>query len=361
MGRAELAGRLRNTAPGARAALFAEADAVRRAAVGDTVHLRGLVEISSHCARACHYCGLNANNQALPRYRLTIAEITAAAQAAAACGYGTVVLQGGEDPGLTGDFISKTISAIKRETGLAVTLSLGERDTDDLINWRAKGADRYLLRFETGNRDLYQRYHPDLPGRKSDRLAQLQVLRELGYEVGSGVLVGLPGQTYDDLAADIELFSALRLDMVGVGPFIPHPATPLGRTPFPADAEQVPNTADLALAVIALARLELPQANIPSTTALATLNPADGYAAGLRAGANVVMPNVTPARYRRQYEVYPGKPAPHDEVTGCDHYIREMLAGLGRNAGVGRGDSPAFLARRAAAEKARTGGEQHGN
>ena len=201
------------------------------------------------------------------------------------------------------------------------------------------------------NRELYQRHHPDLPGSGNDRIAQLQLLRDLGYEVGSGVLVGLPGQSYDDLAADIELFSALRLDMIGVGPFIPHPATPLGKTPFPADPGQVPNTADMALAVIALARLELPRANIPSTTALATLSPADGYAAGLRAGANVVMPNVTPARYRLQYEVYPGKPAPHDEAAGCDRNIREMLAGLGRTAGSGRGDSPAFLARRAALQR----------
>lgn len=352
MSHAELAERLRDRAPAARAALFAEADAVRRATVGEAVHLRGLVEISNHCMRACHYCGLSTHHAALPRYRLTVGEITAAARTAAACAYGTVVLQSGEDPGLTPEMVSEVIRTIKRETGLAVTLSLGERTADELIAWRAQGADRYLLRFETGNRELYQRYHPDLPAANNDRLAQLQLLRDLGYEVGSGVLVGLPGQTFDDLAADISLFSALRLDMIGVGPFIPHPATPLGRQVFPADPEQVPNTADMALAVIALSRLELPQANIPSTTALATLNPGDGYAAGLRCGANVVMPNVTPARHRVQYEVYPGKSAPHDDATGCDRRIRALLAGLGRTAGAGRGDSPAFLARRAAANRA---------
>ncbi len=342
----ELAARLRAADPASRAALREEADRVRAATVGDAVHLRGLIEISSTCARDCYYCGLRANNRALSRYRLTLDETVAAAQRAAACGYGTVVMQGGEDPGLTRALVSEAIRAVRRETGLAVTLSLGERDRDDLIEWRAQGADRYLLRFETGNRELYDRYHPPLGGKPSDRIAQLALLRDLGYEVGSGVMVGLPGQTFDDLAADIQLFAALDLDMVGIGPFIPHPDTPLGQRPVPTDAEQVPHTAAMALAAIALTRLLLPDANIPSTTALATLDPEAGYAAGLQWGANVVMPNVTPAQYRAQYLVYPGKPAPHDDATGADCRLREMLASLGRTVGTGAGSSARYRRRR---------------
>jgi biotin synthase len=268
------------------------------------------------------------------------------------------VLQAGEDYGLTGARVEALVRRLKAETPLAVTLSLGERPDDDLRRWRRAGADRYLLRFETGNRELYDRIHPGLPGRPSDRLAQLRRLRALGYEVGSGIMVGIPGQSWDDLADDLLRFRALDLDMIGIGPYLPHPATPLGRValgegdrdgtmplPLPAD-RQVPNDETTTLKAVALTRLLCPRANIPSTTALATLDPARGRELGLRCGANVVMPNLTPPAYRSAYEIYPGKAGAGETAEVCQVGLETRLAALGRNAGSGRGDAPAHLRRR---------------
>ena len=202
--------------------------------MGDEVHLRGLIEISNRCVRECHYCGLRAGNRNLRRYRMSEEEIMACVAQAHAYGYGTVVMQSGEDEGITADWMAGIIRRIRRETPLAVTLSLGERDEADLKAWREAGADRYLLRFETSNPELYARIHPIPHPRRGDGRSRLEILRDLaamGYEIGSGVMVGIPGQTYDDLAPDIELFRELDLDMIGVGPFIPHPGTPLGSAP----------------------------------------------------------------------------------------------------------------------------------
>ena len=324
-------------------ALWERADRVRREHVGDDVHLRGLIEIGSHCVRQCAYCGLRAGNRGLQRYRMASHEILECAHQAVEFGYGTVVLQAGQDPGITAGWLADIVRRIKADTPLAVTLSLGERSREELALWRHAGADRYLLRFETSNPTLYDRIHPSLPGERSDRIGILHTLRELDYETGGGVMIGLPGQTYGDLAADVDTFRELDLDMVGVGPFLPHPDTPLGRSAGAGTAargEQVPNTESMTYKVVALTRLVCPKANIPSTTALATVNTAQGRELGLQRGANVVMPNLTPPRYRVLYEIYPSKACINETARDCHTCLRRRIESIGRTVGVGRGDSP---------------------
>ncbi len=329
--------------------LWREADRARREAVGDEVHLRGLVEISNCCVRSCGYCGLRREHHELPRYRMTAEEVLACAREGERLGYGTLVLQSGEDPAITAQEMAGLVRRIKRETPLAVTLSLGERRDDELRLWREAGADRYLLRFETTNAALYARIHPALGRTSGDRIALLVRLREMGYEVGSGVMVGIPGQSWDDLANDIEMFARLDLDMIGVGPFIPHPATPLGNataaqgSSLPS-AEQVPRDARTTWKTIALARLACPRTNIPSTTALAAIDAEQGRALGLQRGANVVMPNLTPLTYRAHYDVYPGKPGTETAETFHAALVAQIQA-MGRAIGAGQGPAPAMRAR----------------
>ena len=287
--------------------LWQRADRVRSERVGDGVYLRGLVEISNYCVRRCAYCGLQAGNRRLQRYRLNEEEILQCVSEIEQLGIGTVVMQGGEDEGLDSAWIARIIRQIKTTTSLAVTLSLGERPIDDLILWKEAGADRYLLRFETSDRKLYQSIHPAYKDRVQHRLELLPMIRTIGYEVGSGVMIGLPGQTYSSLANDLLLFRQLDLDMIGVGPYIPHHETPLGRIQTQHSSEQVSNTELMTYKVIALARLLCPEANIPATTALSTLNPESGHQVALQRGANIVMPNITPAQKRTYYEIYPGK------------------------------------------------------
>ena len=322
------------------ALLWERADGIRRRHVGDEVHLRGLIEISNHCSRQCHYCGLRSGNEELHRYRMTEGEIMASVSEAVGYGYGTVVMQSGEDEGITRDWMAGIIRRIRQETSLAVTLSLGERPTADLRAWRLAGADRYLLRFETGNRGLYDEIHPPRGRKRSDRPEILRRLREIGYEIGSGVMIGIPGQTYEDLARDIELFGEMDLDMIGVGPYIPHPGTPLGREfekrCAPA-AEQVPNSEGMTYKVIALARIVCPEANIPSTTALATLNLSEGRELGLARGANIVMPNLTPVAYRADYEIYPAKACIRETAADCRACLNRRIVSLGRTVGRGKG------------------------
>lgn len=321
--------------------LWSEADAVRAAHVGDEVHLRGLIEASSHCRRHCLYCGLRAPSEGLDRYRMDSAEIVACAREAVRLGYGSVVIQGGEDPGLTRALIAEAVRAIKRDTPLAVTLSLGERGDGDLQVWREAGADRYLLRFETSDPALYRRIHPDLPGRPSDRFAQLVRMRRMGYEIGSGIMVGIPGQTWDALARDILRFRDLDLDMIGLGPFLPSPRTPLGGPDAAAflapPGEQVPNDEITTLKALALTRLACPEANLPSTTALATLDRERGRELALMRGANVVMPNVTPVAYRVRYEIYPGKACVNETAATCQGCLEGRIHGLGRRVAKGPG------------------------
>lgn len=341
-------GWLREEDPTRLGALWAEADRTRRDHVGDAVHLRGLLELSNHCVRRCAYCGIAAPRQDLPRYRMTAEEILEGARLALALGFGTVVMQAGEDYGLTRESVAAAVSSVKRETGLAVTLSLGERSEEELRAWKEAGADRYLLRFETTDAALYERVHPSLPGMRSDRFAQLRALAAMGYEPGSGVMVGLPGQTWSTLADDLLAFADLDLDMIGVGPYIPDPTTPLGRAclepgcpdpEFPASAgeEQVPRDELTTLKVVALARLVRPDANIPATTALATVDRERGRELGLTRGANIVMPNLTPAKYRRLYAIYPAK-ASSDEGPGqTAEAVKRRILALGRTLGTGPG------------------------
>ena len=349
MNRSEIVQWLREPAENRLETLWERADAVRSEHVGDEVHLRGLVELSNHCRRSCHYCGLRADNAELTRYRMSRDEVLEAAGTAVELGYGTIVMQAGEDPGITEEGMAELIRQIKAETPLAVTLSLGERTDRELKAWRAAGADRYLLRFETSNPTLYRRIHPAYGGHPEDRIDLLHRLRELGYEVGSGVMIGIPGQTYESLARDIELFAQLDLDMIGCGPFIAHPKTPLGETH--ADrAEQVPADQQMTFKVLALARIVCPDTNIPATTALATLNRDSGRELGLQRGANVVMPNLTPTAYRQMYEIYPGKACVNEGIEQCHPCILRRIDQIGRRPGRGRGDSVRYRRHTAAGE-----------
>jgi biotin synthase len=336
----EILGWLRETNPARLEELWRAADEMRRSCVGDAVHLRGLVEISNFCARQCAYCGLRAGNTSLARYRLLADEIFEAAQQAVKFGYGTVVLQGGEDYGITTEWLVEIIRRIKSETPLAVTLSLGERPDKDLAAWRAAGADRYLLRFETSDRNLFEEIHPPLGNRKCDRIAILRRLKQHGFEVGSGVMVGIPGQTYASVADDIVLFRELDLDMIGIGPFIPHPATPLGsgfKIFPPVNGEQVPNSELMVYKAVALTRLVRSDANIPATSALATINKKNGRELGLQRGANVFMPNLTPLKYRRLYEIYPAKACITETGDACNGCLSARIQMIGRHIGRGAG------------------------
>ena len=324
--------------------LWRAANLTRHLYVGDEVHLRGLIEVSNHCVRNCAYCGISACAPKVERYRMSQEDILECADKALAYGFGTVVMQAGEDPGITGEWMADTIRKIKDRTGLAITLSLGERSEADLRAWREAGADRYLLRFESTDPDLYWRIHPSPPGGMSDRLEQLMSMRDMGFEIGTGVMVGIPGQTWATLANDIWTFRDYDMDMIGIGPYIPSPGTPLDgplgeMLQVEAGTEQVPNDSLTTLKALALTRLVCPETNIPSTTALATLDPGSGRADGLTRGANVIMPNLTQPTYRVLYQIYPGKAGLHETADITTTRIRAQIEALGRRVGMGPGTS----------------------
>ncbi|MEO0085305.1 MAG: [FeFe] hydrogenase H-cluster radical SAM maturase HydE [candidate division WOR-3 bacterium] len=317
--------------------LWQRADTVRRERVGDVVHLRALIEVSNHCRRNCLYCGIRAGRR-IQRYRMSDSEVLGCARQAARLGYGTVVLQAGEDDGLSTEVVALMVRRIKAETGLAVTLSLGERNADELAVWHKVGADRYLLKHETSDVRLYRRIRPGCE--LTDRLHLLRLLRELGYELGSGIMVGIPGQSWESVCDDIALFRDLDLDMVGIGPFIAHPDTPLGRNAHRlalVAEKQVPATDLLTLKVVALTRLVCPTANIPATTALATISPGSGRQSALSCGANVWMPDLTPQEYRQLYDIYPGKAGGQLTVEEQHERLLEVLEGMSRIPGAGPG------------------------
>lgn len=309
-------------------ALLAAADRVRAAAVGDEVQLRALIEFSNHCRRNCLYCGLRRDNRELSRYRMTVEEIIAAAGAAADLGYRTLVLQSGEDQHYETDLLAVVLRTIKAHCDLAVTLSIGEREEGDYRRLREAGADRFLLRIETSSTDLYRTLHPDSDWHR--RMECIHALRRLEYQVGSGVMIGLPGQTAEMLADDLLFLQALDLDMVGVGPFISNPATPL--------AGATGGTLELSLRFVACLRLLCPEALIPATSALGALHPT-GRQQALQAGADVMMPNATPVQYREQYQLYPGKICLGEEAAECRQCVEAMIEGLGRTVGIGFGHS----------------------
>lgn len=298
--------------------LFAAADRVRKEFVGDAVHLRALIEFSNYCRHNCHYCGLRRDNAKADRYRLDGAAVVELAKNAAGMGYKTIVLQSGEDMSFTVDKMTRIISEIKK-LGVAITLSVGERSYDEYRAFRDAGADRYLLRIETTNRALYEKYDPGMDF--DNRVRCLRDLKALGYELGTGSLIGLPGQTFEDMAADILFFGDIGADMIGMGPFIANPDTPL------AAAEG--GTILTSIKMLAIVRLLMPDINIPATTAMETLDP-EGRMLALRAGANVVMPNVTDDCHRSKYNLYPGKARLADSPFRSIDGVRKKIESIGR-------------------------------
>lgn len=313
------------TDPQADTALFAAADRVRKKYVGDEVHLRALIEFTNICKNNCLYCGLQCQNKNIVRYRLSAQEIISLAEKAVQYGYKTAVLQGGEDPFFTAEVLVPVIRQIK-QLGLALTLSIGERSTEDYRAFKQAGADRFLLRIETTDKFLYEKYNPGMSF--ENRLRCLQDLKKLGYEVGTGILVGLPEQTPRSLAKDILFFKQLGADMIGLGPFIPNPDTPLKNASAPV--------LEPALRVMALTRLLLPDINIPATTAMETIEP-NGRLRALQSGANVVMPNVTEGEARQNYALYPGKACAGEDPSKCRGCLTAKLALIGRPVSTGYG------------------------
>lgn len=299
--------------------LFCAADEVRRQYVGDGVYLRGLIEFSNYCKNNCLYCGIRRDNPQVRRYRLTPEQILAFARHARDYGYKTVVLQSGEDPWFTPPRMAGLIRQIKA-LGLVITLSLGEKTFEEYQLYKQAGADRYLLRIETTDKALYERLDPGMSW--DNRARCLRDLKTLGYEVGSGSLVGLPGQTLESLADDLLFFQQIPVDMAGIGPFIPHPSTPLA-------AEKADGHFELARKMMALMRLLLPDINIPATTAMESLHP-QGRLLALQSGANVVMPNVTEGDYRKFYELYPGKICTGESPSQCRGCIQRKIESIGR-------------------------------
>ena len=335
------------------AELFDEADKVRKQFCGDGVYLRGIIEFSNYCKRNCCYCGLRKDNSKIHRYRLSAQEIIDAAKVADKLGYSTVVLQSGEDLDYSIFDLCAVITAIKRETKCVVTMAVGEMEKDDYMAMKAAGADRYLLKIETSDRELFKKLKPDSDF--DQRLQCLHWLKELGYEVGSGVMVGLPGQSLEVLADDLLLFKELDLDMIGIGPFIPHPNTPLGcralehssigalegsdnAVKCSNDQMFTNNLLDLTLRMVALTRIITRNTNIPATTAVGTID-REGRQKALQCGANIMMPNVTPAQYRKYYEIYPDKICIDEKPSDCSNCIAAMLASTGRYVATGTGAS----------------------
>jgi biotin synthase len=300
-------------------ALFAEADRVRREQVGDAVHLRGLIEFSNTCGRDCAYCGLRRSNRAVSRYKMELEEIYQTAVTAAKLGYKSIVMQSGENGQYDTRAMCGVLRRIKADLGLAVTLSIGEKTRDEYAALKDAGADRYLLRFETSCARLFDQLKPDSVF--EERMRCLQWLRELGYQVGSGIMVGLPGQTHAMIADDILLMKELNLDMIGIGPFIPNPQTPLQGASG--------GTLDLTLRTLALIRIITKNTHLPATTAMGSID-REGRQKALRCGANVLMPNVTPVKYREHYQLYPGKICIQDKPSDCFLCIGGMVRKLGR-------------------------------
>jgi biotin synthase len=271
---------------------------LRQLIFGDTVFYRGLIEISSFCKNDCKYCGLRRSNKLAPRYRLSEEEIFSGVEKAYSLNFGTVVLQGGEDAFFSPEYVERIVKEIKRRhPEIVVTLSLGEHSRDVYKLWREAGAQRYLLRHETANKEHYDFLHPKEMSQEN-RLRALNDIRELGYMTGCGFLVGAPGESVETIADNLMFLQSFKPDMVGIGPFIPATGTPFENESSGSIKE--------TLFLLSVIRLLLPNVYLPATTALATLS-SDGYEQGLRAGANVIMPNCSPERVLGKYTIYDGK------------------------------------------------------
>lgn len=308
--------------------LFTSADTLTRNSFGDSVHLRGIVEFSNICRRHCAYCGIGAHNPNVTRYRMSQDEILAAIDDILAEDIHTVVLQSGEDPLNTPQWVEGLIRSIRKRSDIAITLSLGEYSQDTYKRWVEAGADRYLLKFETANPVLYKALHPDCDF--FNRFDCLDDLRRAGFQLGSGFMVGLPGQSLEDLARDLLKLQELGPDMAGIGPFISHPMTPLKNAPGGDPL--------LALKTVALARHLMPKCYLPTTTALETVEH-DSRIRGLSAGANVIMPNFTPRKYKELYELYPDKSGSHTDLRSSLNGIYSQITAAGKEVMPDRGDS----------------------
>lgn len=327
---------LENITHAEREALYNYALKTKHAYFGDKVYLRGLIEFSNICRQDCLYCGIRASNAKVERYRLTQEEILACCEQGYKLGYQTFVLQSGEDLWYTDEILIALIHKIKnRYPEVAITLSIGERKVEIYHKLFVAGADRFLMRHETASKGLYEKLHPMMLF--DDRRSSLSVLKDIGYQVGAGFMVGLPGQTSVDLAEDLRYLKEFQPDMIGIGPFIPHSETPLG--------EEKGGTLDDTLVMVALARLLIPESLIPATTALGTLHP-QGRELALKAGANVVMPIITPTSVRKQYALYENKICGDDHPEDCRHCIEHRIRSAGFEVDLGRGDSWQFISQK---------------
>lgn len=309
--------------------LFNLADDIRRQVHGDAVHLRGIIEFSSYCHNDCYYCGLRRSNREIKRYRMTIPQVVEAATGAVALGFRTIVLQSGEDRWYSVDMLCDMIRQIKNKHDVAITLSVGERSKEAYQQLRQAGADRFLLKHEIADAELFNQIRPGTS--YQHRLQCLDWLRQTGFQVGSGNMVGLPGQSIATLAEDILLLQKLDVEMAGIGPFIPHHQTPLAAS----DAGDFL----LMLKVLAVTRIVIPQTHLPATTAAGTLHP-QGREMALNCGANVIMPNVTPLEYRLLYQIYPNKAGTDDNPEQSVKKILTLIQQVGRQVATDRGDSP---------------------
>ena len=286
--------------------LYKQADMVRRSVYGNKVYIRGLIEFTNYCKNNCYYCGIRCENSKVNRYRLTKEDIMECCHEGYELGFRTFVLQGGEDPYFTDEIMCHIISAIRKEyADCAITLSMGEKSKETYKAFFDAGANRYLLRHETAEDEHYQKLHPDSMSLES-RKQCLFALKEIGFQTGSGFMVGSPYQTVDNIIKDLRFLQELMPDMVGIGPYITHKDTPF------KDFES--GSVKLTLKLISVLRLMFPKLLIPSTTALGTLHP-EGRELGLKAGANVVMPNLSPKKTRKLYEIYENKLSSDEEAA----------------------------------------------
>ena len=315
--------------PGAASLLAERAVAVRQAIYGDAVYTRGLIEISNYCKNNCLYCGIRRGNPHVARYRLSAEEILSCAEEGHALGFRTFVLQGGEDARFTDEVLCGIVSSLKAKfPDCAVTLSMGERSRVSYQRLFDAGADRYLLRHETADRAHYMKLHP--PEMSFDnRMRCLCDLRQIGYQVGCGFMVGSPFQTPETLAKDLKFIETFKPEMCGIGPFIPHHDTPFRDRP--------PGTLEQTLLLLSIIRLIHPPVLLPATTALGTIHP-KGRELGILAGANVVMPNLSPVGVRKQYELYDNKICTGDESAQCRHCLDRRMQRIGYRLVVDRGD-----------------------
>lgn len=309
--------------------LFARARQKAKKEFGRGIYLRGLLEISNYCRNNCYYCGLRRDNRQLTRYRLSREEILDSCQAAYDAGFRTFVLQGGEDGVQSPEWVEETVKQIrKRFPQCAITLSLGEHSREIYLRWKEAGADRYLLRHETADPEHYRILHP--PAQTLERRKEcLWTLKELGYQTGSGIMVGSPGQSFRQVYRDLKFLWELQPEMIGIGPFLPQHQTPF--------ASEKPGSLNITLRLLAVLRLLFPRVLLPATTALATLDP-QGRNLGILAGANVVMPNISPVKNRENYALYDGKARNGAEAVEGLSLLREELRQIGYVPSMERGD-----------------------